>query len=252
MEGVGELLLEYVGTHSTEDQDYYIGRSRIAAEAVVYGIARHILEHVLAQFHHRVSPARIPAYFAFKRRGYDARIFARAFGNTEEGLDLYDAIADRLEDAQSRDYVAQQKALYLNQSGRHEEAFREIDRVRGAMRRTNWTIENSYYRILFDANFDRISSEEKGQEALSQCKRALRGLSQAYETDSRKFQHAIAFANFVVKLANSFQDDDVRQFLQRADDDMMTYLQKYEAWLDAPKYLQRNIRSLKLSMARKL
>ncbi|MBU8832488.1 P-loop NTPase [Mycolicibacterium goodii] len=248
MEGVGELLLEYAGQHSTEEQDYYIGRSRIAAEVVVYGIARHILKHVLSRFHQRVSPARIPAYFAFKRRGYDARIFARAFRNTEEGIDLYDAIADRLEDAQARGYVAQQKALYLNQNGRHEAAFREIDRVRGALYRKNWTIENSYYRILFDTNFDRISSSDEGEEALDQCKRAIRGLSRAYEKDARKFQHAIAFAQLSLKLANNIGDNDVRQFLERADD-LMTQLQESEPWLEAPKYLQRDVRALKRSIA---
>lgn len=241
MGAVGDLLLEYDGEHAVEEQDYFSARSRIASEAVLFQIDRYALRTMLTKFHSAVSSARIPSYYAFKRRAYDSKLFRRAFPDADSGLRLYDDLVDRADDFNTQSYVLQQRALFLNRHGLPKDAFREIDIVRNRQTRTNWTIENSYYSILFAANFAEAAYSD---DALEQCKRALRGLMSSSKRDSRKHQHLIDFTKLVIKLAGEIKrDEEIRRNITTAVDEMQNLVNK-ESWLKAPEYLLRDAKRI--------
>jgi len=231
---VGDLLHEDMSLG--EDQDYFTARSALIAEELLDGCSASLLREVLNGFHQRVSSTRIPQFDVFRRRGYDAKIFAHAFRSANEGADLYDLIMAM----DPSPYVLQQKALFLSRHARHEEAFSAIDEARNTWRgRRNWTIENTYNKVLFDANIEKVQSHP---EAIDLCRRAMTGLERCFEGDLRKGQHALIYSNCALRLseADTISVASVLEYLRRSEE-MLRSVRHSEPYLDRPKYLIREV-----------
>ena len=196
---------------------------------------------MLQRFQTNVTPLRIPSYDVFRRRGYDHKLYARAFSSWTEGVDEYDKIIAKLEvqSVAQQYYVEQQKALFLSKHRQFEEAFREIDKARGARKRVNWTIENSYYSILFRANLEKATTLPDAQ---SLCFRALDGLDRAFRYDQRKGPHAMSYADCSILLSKTIDAELVRQYLQRAEEMLRVVRSGDESWLERPKFLLRQVK----------
>jgi len=240
VESVGELLSEYEGMHAAEDQDYFAARSMQVAENVLNGVPGSALRTMLQRFQANVSPLRVPSYDVFRRRGYDHRLYARAFSSWVDGADEYDKIKTKLEvqNVGPQYYVEQQKALFLAGHRQFDEAFREIDNARGARKRVNWTIENTYNRILFRANLEKAGAIS---EAQSLCLRALDGLENAFNSDQRKGLHALVFADCSLLLSRAVDPELVRGYLSRAEEMLREVSSGEESWLERPRFVIRDV-----------
>lgn len=224
---VGELLHEYEGDLTEGPQDYFAARSTAVAEAVLLeGSFPSLLRAVLTAFHHQVSPVRIAAHNTFRRKAYDSHLFQRAFLDTDEGAQLYDRIAEQ----QGTAYVLQQKALFLASRRRYPEAFAAIDKARSGERRTNWTIENTYNKILFRANEALATSDEDARALLL---RALEGLTECFAQDRRKGMHALVYADLALVYTRQFRDGVAYDLLQTARA-QLEQVQRDEPMLERP------------------
>lgn len=242
VESVGELLSEYEGLHAAENQDYFAARSMQVAENVLTGVPGSALRAMLQRFQANVSPLRIPSYDVFRRRGYDHRLYSRAFSSWQDGADEYDKIKIKLEvqNVGPQYYVEQQKALFLAEHRQFDAAFREIDHARGARKRVNWTIENTYNRILFRAN---VAKAGAIPEAQALCFRALDGLENAFDSDQRKGLHALVFADCSLRLSRALEADLVRGYLERAEEMLRDVMAGDESWLERPRFVIREVRN---------
>lgn len=230
----GQLLCEYEGSHAIENQDYFSARSTILAEVILLKGSSALLRQMLTTFHRKVSSARIAAYETFRRRAFDSRLFLRAFHITKEGADLYDLIYER----QQTPYVLQQKALFLADRRQFLDAFRSIDSARSQIARENWTIENSYYKILFNANIDHASANPG--EARPLLQRALEGLRGCFIRDDRKAMHALVYGDCSLKFTEHFRDHEARQVLEVARAQLES-VKVDQPWMDRPGYLLKEI-----------
>lgn len=227
---VGELLHEYDGGFAIERQDYFAARSIIVAESVLLeGSFPSMLKQVLTNFHRNVSPVRVAGHHIFRRRAFDSRLFLRAFRNTAEGVDIYDWVSEKY----GTSYVLQQKALFLADRKQFGDAFAAIDRARSEMRRANWTIENSYYKILFKANHDKVEEHPDARQLLD---RALDGLADCFKNDNRKGMHALAFGDCALLYTSRYRDDRGYEYLTKARQ-QLEQVAKDEPILERPKYL---------------
>lgn len=240
LDSVGELLSEDPVYSSRTDQDYFTARSMKVSESILFNAPISALRTMLQRFQTNVTPLRIPSYDVFRRRGYDHKLYARAFSSWIDGAEEYDKIIAKLEvqSVAQQYYVEQQKALFLSKHRQFEEAFREIDKARGARKRVNWTIENSYFNILFRANVDKAAMLSDA-EAL--CFRALDGLDRAFRSDQRKGPHALVYADCSLLLSKTIDAELVRPYLQRAEEMLEIVLSGDEYWLERPKYLVREV-----------
>ncbi len=231
---VGQLLHEYEGEFLEEPQDYFAARSTAVAEAVLLeGSFPSILRSMLTTFHHSVSPVRVAGYNTFRRRAYDSHLFLRAFPDVDEGSALYDWISEQHGTA----YVLQQKALFLADRRRFSDAFSAIDRARSEMRRVNWTIENTYNKILFRANEDLA---ETSPEARALLVRALAGLAECFDRDSRKGMHSLVYADLALSFTRFFRDEAGHEFLTRART-QLEQAERDEPMLERPRHLLKAI-----------
>lgn len=215
-------------------QDAFSARSMIVAEHVLDNVRPSILRDFLRRFHSEVSPLRVSTFEAFRRRAYRWHIFVRAFPNVVDGQDIYDEIISK---DGSRE-ILQQKALYLAEKRRYEEAFFELDRARSSQRRVSWSIENSYYKVLFKANVERAASDLESQV---QCRNALDGLERCYSKDRRKGMHALVYAGCAKEYA-VLVDDQLEAIgrLTRAEE-MLEACIAEEPWLFRPPILLREV-----------
>lgn len=239
---VGDLLLEDEDSAYAGNQDYFVARSMQVAENVLLNIPGSLLRTMLIRFHDNVTPLRIPDYNKFRRRGYDSRLFSRAFASWHAGAEEYDKILEKLS-SQGRDqryYVEQQKALFLAEHRQFDEAFKEIDKARGSKKQVNFTIENTYNKILFRANVDKAGDSE---EARNLCLRALTGLASAYEKDSRKGQHALVYADCSLKLSRVLTPTMAIEYLTHAEAMLESVIRGEESWLERPKHLIGAVRN---------
>jgi hypothetical protein len=217
------------------DQDEFTARSRLVAEQVLKHVRPSILRAFLTRFHLEVSPLRVAKYDTFRRRAYSWSIFSRAFPSPPEGIEIYDSITARDDSPE----VLQQKALYLADKRLYEEAFFELDRARSSTRRTSWSIENSYFNVLFKSNIDRASFDLESRE---QCKSALLGLDDCYVRDRRKGLHSLVYAECAKTYSVEVDDgEESRRFLLRAEE-MLTEVMESEPWLYRPPILIRQVR----------
>ncbi|SHQ95959.1 Uncharacterised protein [Mycobacteroides abscessus subsp. abscessus] len=221
---VGDLLLET--NFHLDDQDYFTTRSTLVADEILYGASASLLKETLVKFYSNVSPWRVPSFDIFRRRAYDAKLFDQAFRSSAEGTDLYDKIMER----DPSPYVLQQKALYLSKRGLHKQAFREIESARDLWRgRTNWGIENTYYKVLFYSNVDLA---DRDGDAFSLCTRALEGLATCFSGDRRKGNHAIVYSDCTLKYSEleTAADSQIIRSLHEAER-MLTIAVSNEAYL---------------------
>lgn len=237
MSAVGDLMHEYEGDLQLDNQDYFAARSMMISELVLYGVPSSALRSVLQRFHTNVSPLRINSFSAFKRRGFESRIFSKAFPSFKDGTALYDAIIEK-QDVNTVPYIAQHKALFLADKKQYDLAFAEIDTARGSRRgKVNWTIDNSYNKILFMANVDKVFIDP---EALELCLRALQGLKTAFDSDSRKGAHALVYADCAIRLSRVIVDDEALERLHMARE-MLSSVMTAESWLERPKFARSDV-----------
>lgn len=237
---LGGLLNE----NELEDGDEFVARSMLVSEYVLRHVRPSILRTFLTRFHHEVSPLRVARYDTVRRRAYSWRVFARAFTTPSEGIEVYDGIVARDDSPE----VLQQKALYLADKKLYEEAFFELDAARSSTSRLSWSIENSYFNVLFRANIDRALVDAA---SLAQCENALRGLDNCFEKDRRKGMHALIYGDCAIRYATTVDDPTAaRTFLERAEY-MLAAIIENESWLYRPpellRQVQRAIRGLPTS-----
>jgi hypothetical protein len=223
-----------INENEFEDGDEFVARSMLVSEYVLRHVRPSILRAFLTRFHHEVSPLRVARYDTVRRRAYSWRVFARAFTAPTEGVEVYDGIIARDDSPE----VLQQKALYLADKKLYEEAFIELDAARSSTSRLSWSIENSYFNVLFRVNIERAVSDPA---SLSQCENALRGLDNCFSKDRRKGMHAIIYADCSIKYATAVDDPaSARDFLERADQ-MLSEVIETESWLHRPPELRRQL-----------
>jgi len=236
IDSVGKLLLDRY--HSEESQDHFALRSALASREILLHCSPELLRTVLNRFHESVSPLRVPNFRVFARRAYDAQIVKRAFPNADDGLEFYTRAITREPNA----FVAQQRALYLVEIGDHVQALNQIELARSLAagrsgRGVNWTIEHSFAKILFSAN---LPDATKDPQALRYCDEALDLLEKAFNRDSRKGQHAIAFGRAAVEMIDSLPRNARTKLIQRATD-LLERAVSDEPYLDEPKFLLREL-----------
>lgn len=206
---VGALVADYVGELDDGEQDYYMPRSTIAAEAIVEQASSEALNPVLRRFHAEVSPYRIHRYDVFKRKAYDAGLMRRVFGDWEEGRQFY-------EQAYVRDrspYVLQQGALYLAHKRQFSKAFDWIDDAILQSDGRIPSIRNSHAIILFRANIAREETDGTVQRTLEQ---SMQILAECYHYDKRKAYHAITFADQALRYWDRYGNDQAYGYLVTA------------------------------------
>lgn len=233
---VGNLLHEDL--HHSDDQDYFVARSMIVAEEVIFNSPRFLLRAVLERFHTNVTRLRIPSYDVFQRRAFDSKVFRCAYRSTEEAVDLYDSImADN-----PSSYVLQQKALFLNERRQYDRAFKSIEEARSKWYgRTNWSIENSYNKVLFYANLDKADTI---QISADQCARALDGLDACFRRDRRIGTHALVYADCALKYSylERASDSEIVKYLKRAQE-MLDIVVSTESYLRRPHQLRNQVKN---------
>jgi tetratricopeptide (TPR) repeat protein len=206
----GAILNEYEGDLAKDDQDYFAARSVLAAESVLAAASGSDLRSMLLHFYDNISQIRIVGYHIFKRRAFDASLFAKAFHVTDEAVALYDELYARDPSA----YTLQQKAIFLSGRKEYAAAFKAIDRAMATARKSNWTIRNSYAQILFRANVEFAARDPEVRELLD---RAMAILTQCYRSDRRRSGHALVYGDFALRYGRIFADDRAREYLAQAD-----------------------------------
>lgn len=215
LQELGQMVVDYGGgaIGIDDNQDYFIPRSTIIAEAVMSQVPSRILRRVINTFHNEISPYRIFRYDIFKMRAYDSGLMAHAFPDWEEGYKFYETAyyIDRSA------YLRQQGALYLTKMQRYREAFIWIDEALIQTKHKVFSIRNSHAVILFKANIDKDASGAIVRETLDS---SMKILSDCYDADQRKLYHALVFADQAIKYHDKFRD-------MRS----VAYLQTSEKWL---------------------
>jgi tetratricopeptide (TPR) repeat protein len=233
IKGAGALLNEYEGDLADGDQDYFAARSVLAAECVMNAASGSQLGAMLTRFHTNISHTRITAYYVFKRRAYDSKLFGRAFVNITNALNLYDEIYAR----DPSPYTLQQKALFLASRKRFSEAFEEMDRAVSTAHRANWTIRSSYAQILFQANQDLAGEDPKVRGLLD---RAMTMLTDCYRGDRRRSMHAVVYGTLAVRYAAIFKDTTASDYLTQAELWLLEVIRD-EPWVRQAQYLRRDV-----------
>lgn len=234
IKAVGALLSEYEGDLSDTHQDHFAARSVLVAESVMAAASGRKLGAMLSNFHTNVSHTRIAAYYVFKRRAYDSKLFRRAFPEVSHGVELYD-------DVYARDpspYTLQQKALYLAARKMYSEAFEVMDRALSTAQRSNWTIRSSYAQILFQANQELAGARPSVRELLD---RAMAILTECYQGDRRRSMHAVQYSTLALRYADIFSDHAAVKYLRQADLWLAEVIHD-EPWVRGAPYLQRDVR----------
>lgn len=230
---VGALLSEYEGDLAEGDQDHFAARSVIAAEAVLSAASREQLADLLRTFHSNLSPARITAYYVFKRRCYDSRLFLRAFSDTDEAVHIYDAIYVKSPDP----YVLQQKGLLLAGRKRYPEAFQVMDRAVATAPKTNWTIRSSYAQILFRANINLAGTDSAVRALLD---RAMSSIAECHEKDRRRAMHALNYGRLAIEYSSVFTDTLALEYLSQAEEWLAAVIVE-EPWIRAAPYVRADV-----------
>ena len=180
-------------------------RSSFLSETVMSICPRDDLKMMLLKFYDQVSSFRIPRYYVFKRKAYDAGIIGKAFTDWEEGLSFY----EKAEERNTSPFLKQQCALYLSHRKKFKEAFKWID---GALMQSNHaipTIKNSHAIILFRANID-SPYDVTAKASLNQ---SMDILSECYRSDRRKTYHSLVYADHAIQYSSFFNDEKSKEYL---------------------------------------
>jgi tetratricopeptide (TPR) repeat protein len=241
IKSVGALLSEYEGDLTEGRQDYFAARSVLAADAVLLAASGHQLGEMLTRFHTHLSPMRITAYYVFKRKAYDSKLFGRAFPSAEDAVELYDEVYAR----EQSPYLLQQKALFLASRKRYSEAFEVMDRAISTAPRANWTIRSSHAQILFQANQELAGDNPEARELLD---RAMTILTECYKSDRRRSMHAVVYSTLAVRYAGIFSDQSTSEYLEQAEQ-WLTEVMSDEPWVRQARFLQQDVRDCMRALA---
>ncbi len=215
MERLGGFVKEYNGAFSTEDQDYFAARSQIFAESCMDVVPAAILKKVITRVLKEISIVKIPFYSVFQRGAFRNELFARAFPNWREGLELYEMMVDVALTDRPKPYIKQQCALYLAQRGQFGDAFAMID---DAVRMSGGrlpTIRHTQARIKFEANID-IEDDLEGYVHESLISSMVE-LENCRNVDSRKQRHTEYFAKFALMLDDRYSNDETMELVVKAE-----------------------------------
>ncbi len=205
MATIGSTVAEYFGYLVDDDQDYFTVRSNLVSEVLLLRVPPKVLRRVLIKFIENVSTLHISGYNIFKRKGYDARLFEKAFPDVIEGEKMYDFVYKK----DSSPFMLQQKALYLSRRGYHERAFQVIDLAISKAGSKNWAIKNSHAIILFRANI-RLVPDANARKSLNE---SMSILTECYKWDKRKPFHAMTFADHAARYWDAFRDEQAHKYL---------------------------------------
>lgn len=208
IEVLSSSISEYAGDFSDSDQDYFEIRSNLLAEHITTIASQKDLAEMLSKFHNNVPRYSIPNFNAFKRKAYDARLFERAFPNTDIGEEVYDVIYRK----HPSPFNLQQKALYLSRRNHHQRAFEVIDEAISLGGSRNWSIKNSYAIIKFRANIER----NDGTDVRKALNESMEALEQCHTSDIRKAFHAMSYADHALRYWKKYRDDKSVEFLDKA------------------------------------
>lgn len=190
------------------DMDYYYPRSFHLADVMLKNSSQEVRRKVMWGIVNNVPQVQIPQYAIFKRKAFDHRIVAKAFGNWKEGCEFYKAAFAYDYD---NPYVLQQQALYLSGKRQFRLAFDIIDRAKALTNDTQFSIRNTHAIILFEAN---IQSTDK--DAVAQLDESMRILKKCYNDDKRKTYHAIVFAEQALRYHQKLPSDASKGYLATA------------------------------------
>lgn len=188
MERCGRLVSDSPIKLIDDEQDYFVPRSSIIAEALFSTSGPADVRGMLVKFFKNVSLFRIYNYGAFRRRAYDKDVIARGFVDWEDGLQFY----EYLYSMDSTPYLMQQCALYLSLNKRHKEAFAWADKAVCTSNGRIPSIRNTYAVVLFKAN---ISADVSLVNVVETLNESMDILQDCYFSDKRKMYHALVFAD---------------------------------------------------------
>lgn len=231
---IGSSIAEYEGVLSDDDQDYFLTRSTLVADAVLDASSANNLKSMLKKFHKNLSRYSICRYDIFARRGYENYLILKAFDNWEEGLEFY----NELHKKDSTPYTLQHAALYLSKKNHHKEAFYYIEKAKAEAGVFNWTIRNSYAIILFKANIG--GTGKASRQALDE---SMKTLKECYTSDRRKGFHVITFAENAIQYWNNYGDETGKSYLLEAKQ-WIEDVKSKEIWPRGLERLQRTIYQL--------
>jgi hypothetical protein len=202
-------ISDYAGDLAEEEQDYFSIRSNLLAEHITSIAPQKDLALLLNKFHNNVPRYCVPSFDAFKRKGYDARLFERAFPNVDDGEEIYDVIYRKHQSP----FNLQQKALYLSRRKEYEKAFVVIDEAIARSGSRIWSIKNTYAIIKFKANIEREDSLET-RNALNE---SMEALEQCHSADVRKAFHAMKYSDHALSYWQRYRDEVAVQYLERSE-----------------------------------
>jgi len=210
LQELGQMVADYGGTaiEINDNQDYFMPRSTLIAEAIMGQVPSRILRRVIKTFHNEVSPYRIFRYDIFRMKAYDSGLMAHAFPEWQEGYKFYETVYYYIDHSA---YSRQQGALYLAKMQQYREAFIWIDEALIRTKHKVFSIRNSHAIILFKANIDKEGSNPTVRETLDH---SMKILSECYDADQRKLYHALVFGDQAIKYYVKFRDNKSQEYLQ--------------------------------------
>jgi tetratricopeptide (TPR) repeat protein len=162
----------------------------------------------------------IAEYRIFQRQAFDAKQMRRAFQNWQDGKAFYEECIAR----NSNPYIKQQAALYLDDFGRHEEAYIFIERAVRDARNRIWTINNTYAIIVFKTNIHR-----EGPDVRPSLDESMEILNECYRKDARKPYHLVIFGRQAVQYIRRYKDERAQEYVRIAAERVDEMLNKSDS-----------------------
>jgi len=221
LKGVGKLLCQEA-SDADADQDYFLTRSRLVADAVLAAAKERELRTMLTVFHENISRSRIPRYHVFRVDAFNYQLFMRAFSDSADGAAFY----DKLHSKNPTPYLLQQKALYLAGKREYSEAFKAIDLALASVKGANFTIENTHARLLFRANIDKYDGSADVVKLLD---RSMEILRRCYGLDKRKAYHAVTFGDHARRYWDVVRNEKTLGYVRDAVE-LLEEVERTEPW----------------------
>lgn len=183
-----------------ETQDYYVLRSKLFAinvRKILVEEYKKFFADIVSQFTAKETQYNILRYNVFRRKAYDAELFAQLF-NVSQAEVLYKELYEK----DYSPYTLQQWALCLASFRRYQDAFIKIDKAISLMP-NNFSFKNSQAIILFESN-----KEIGSAEAIGYMEKAMDTLKMCYIDDKRKIYHAQKFAEFAIFFYDKYNRND--------------------------------------------
>lgn len=209
---LNDLVKDYSGDLSIDDQDYYYPRSYFIAETIIEIIDSETLKTIMSKTLSNVPNIRIPFYNVYRKYAYDKNLALKAFLNWSEGKEFYERVYEM---DFKNPYVLQQGALYLASKRKYTLAFEWIDRAITQTNNKYFSIRNSHAIILFDANIKNPSEESIIRNQLDY---SMEILEKCFNADKRKVFHAIRYGEQALEYINRYYDEKALNYVHKAKD----------------------------------